>query len=404
MAFRATPGQVEALNALNAWHRGHKQFFYLAGYAGTGKSTLMTSERVVDMLGGNVVYAAPTHKAAEVLREKLRKKNIVAQVDTLHRLVYRPPVEMLKCEDCPAQARPGHDLSGGTDDCRHPRIAHVPLFRDAKVYKHSHPLHNAEYVVVDEVSMMRRDIMDELLALPVRVIGVGDPFQLPPVEGSAFISRYAADAELNEVTRTALDDPILNLAMRIRTEELTDVPPEDPARTPIAELVVEHPDDIMFITGTNASRHFINVDQRRQRFGYGPSDLPRAGEPIVAKFNYPQYGVTNGAPIFTLEEDARPCRDDSRFILVKVNGARRLAWRMGFTEPDSIARWRGMKPKDRQEAMQLHFAYALTAHASQGSEWPIVVVTKPLRSGSPLDQARWLYTAVTRAQKKLIVP
>jgi ATP-dependent exoDNAse (exonuclease V) alpha subunit len=45
------------------------------------------------------------------------------------------------------------------------------------------------------------------------------------------------------------------------------------------------------------------------------------------------------------------------------------------------------------------YAYAITAHKAQGSEWEDVLVLEE----NPQDYARWMYTAVTRAKSRLIV-
>lgn len=53
-------------------------------------------------------------------------------------------------------------------------------------------------------------------------------------------------------------------------------------------------------------------------------------------------------------------------------------------------------------ALQIKFSYAMTCHKSQGGQWKTVFIEQPyLPEGKSLAYFRWLYTAVTRAQKKL---
>jgi len=53
-------------------------------------------------------------------------------------------------------------------------------------------------------------------------------------------------------------------------------------------------------------------------------------------------------------------------------------------------------------ALNVKFSYSLTCHKAQGGQWPIVFIEKPyLKDGVDMDYLRWLYTAVTRAEKKL---
>jgi len=53
-------------------------------------------------------------------------------------------------------------------------------------------------------------------------------------------------------------------------------------------------------------------------------------------------------------------------------------------------------------ALQIKFSYAVTCHKAQGGQWKNVIVEQPyLKEGMDLAYYRWLYTAITRAQKKL---
>lgn len=53
-------------------------------------------------------------------------------------------------------------------------------------------------------------------------------------------------------------------------------------------------------------------------------------------------------------------------------------------------------------ALQVKFSYAITCHKSQGGQWNTVFVEQPyLPNGINREYLRWLYTAVTRARRKL---
>jgi len=56
-------------------------------------------------------------------------------------------------------------------------------------------------------------------------------------------------------------------------------------------------------------------------------------------------------------------------------------------------------------ALQLKFAYAVTAHKSQGGQWKNVIVDQGYITEEMIDQqyARWLYTAITRASERLFL-
>jgi exodeoxyribonuclease-5 len=56
-------------------------------------------------------------------------------------------------------------------------------------------------------------------------------------------------------------------------------------------------------------------------------------------------------------------------------------------------------------ALQIKFAYAVTAHKSQGGQWPIVFLEQPyIREALPgIEDLRWLYTGITRASSRLFL-
>ncbi len=49
------------------------------------------------------------------------------------------------------------------------------------------------------------------------------------------------------------------------------------------------------------------------------------------------------------------------------------------------------------------WGYAITCHKSQGSSWPNVIVFDDGLGRTPEDRARWLYTAITRAERGLVI-
>ena len=49
------------------------------------------------------------------------------------------------------------------------------------------------------------------------------------------------------------------------------------------------------------------------------------------------------------------------------------------------------------------YAYAITCHSAQGSEWDKVLVIEESFPNIKIEHARWLYTAATRASEKLVI-
>ena len=61
-----------------------------------------------------------------------------------------------------------------------------------------------------------------------------------------------------------------------------------------------------------------------------------------------------------------------------------------------------VKENEYFNALQVKFSYAITCHKSQGGQWKTVFVEQPyLPDGIDVEYVRWLYTAITRAEEKL---
>ena len=151
---------------------------------GTGKSTLVRFIiEALDVEHSKVCYATFTGKAAQVLAKKGNKNSM-----TLHKLLY---------DSIP---RPG----GG--------FTRIP-----KKYL------DYTIVVVDEVSMAPKSIMDRLFSHNVYVICLGDPFQLTPIDKDE--DNHLLDKPhifLDEIMRQATESGIIRLTMDIREQKPID--------------------------------------------------------------------------------------------------------------------------------------------------------------------------------------
>ena len=176
--------QEEGLKIALARYKNHDKYVTIAGYAGTGKTTLVRFIiEALDVEEEKVAYATFTGKAAEVLRKKGNKNAM-----TLHRLLY---------DSIP---RPG----GG-------------FFRKPKMSL------DYDIIVVDEVSMVPKSMVDMLLAHRVFVIFLGDPGQLPMIDKTE--SHNLLDHShifLDEIVRQAAESEIIQLTTKIRNGE--DIP------------------------------------------------------------------------------------------------------------------------------------------------------------------------------------
>src|SRR5882757_1472471 len=173
-----SPQQDEALQSVSRWLKDKQgeQVFRLFGWAGTGKSTL-----AVHLAQGvkSVKYAAFTGKAALVMR-----KHGCQGASTIHSLIY--------------------SLVSEKDG--EPRFALDPEAEAA----------TADLIVIDEVSMVDENLGRDLLSFGTKVLVLGDPFQLPPVQGAGFFTAHDPDVMLTEIHRQAEDNPIIRMSMEIR--------------------------------------------------------------------------------------------------------------------------------------------------------------------------------------------
>ena len=386
-----TPKQEQGLKLCIEKYRNGARYCVISGYAGTGKSTLV--KYIIQNLPGidpekDVVYACFTGKAAQVLLKK-GNKNVL----TLHRLLY---------ESIPQP--------------------------DGTFLRKPKPSIDYKIVVVDEVSMAPKKIMELLFTHDVFVIALGDPYQLPPVDKNQDNGLLQLrDIFLDEIMRQALDSEIIRLSMKVRNHESIDYyKGTDTIVMPKSDLntgVLQWADQIL--TATNATRTSINT-QMRNLLGRG--DTPENGDKLICLRNYWDDYAKNGDPLvngtigyindiystfnrtpywaggdiinvlvanFTSDSgaDFGTLQMDKKQILT---GERCLDYKKIYKLMSS---WKTM----HLVPMEFTYGYAITVHKSQGSEWDKVLV---LEENFPFDKeehSRWLYTAVTRASEKLVL-
>ena len=87
-----------------------------------------------------------------------------------------------------------------------------------------------------------------------------------------------------------------------------------------------------------------------------------------------------------------------------VDFARRMKKKGIRPKTESFIRY--MQNDKRFNALKVKFGYAITCHKAQGGEWENVFlnIEPALMNQSRENQYRWLYTAITRASKSLVIP
>jgi exodeoxyribonuclease-5 len=364
--------QELALKDVRAWYRqpDSPQVFRLFGYAGTGKTTLSREiEAIVREEGSekkkDVMYGAFTGKAALVMRQKGCKG-----ASTIHSMIYTLDEE-----------------TGG-----------VPRF----ILNEDADIKDAKLVIIDECSMVGAELAQDLLSFGIKVLVLGDPAQLPPVQDAGFFTNHAPDVMLTEVHRQARDNPIIRLSMDVREGRSLDYGDHGPCKV-IRRGTLDPQkalDAGMILVGRNQTRHTCN--RRHRELKKIESPTPTKGERLVclkndrAKYlfnggtwNVEKVRKSNGAAVrmVVAPDDAG---DISRSTEIKVHPFF-FAGREGELTWDEI-----------RDFQQFTFGYALTVHKSQGSQWDDVVLFDE-SAVFRQDSRRWLYTGITRAAKELTV-
>lgn len=367
MSIHLSEMQVKALERIKNWYehefaRG-KQFFYLGGYAGTGKTTI--EQFATEGIKGRICRAAFTGKAALRMQQVSKKP-----AQTLHSLIY--------------------SVEEGKDG--RPQFT-VDL-------KHSY-LVGAAALVLDECSMVNEPLGFDVLKFGIPVLVLGDPGQLPPIEGAGFFTKRNPDSMLTEVHRQALDNPIIRLATDIRngktvgrsSDERCEVYPLS-RDVDINRYLVEYE---QILTGTNRTRTAINKIARR-----GKGTFPEIGDKLICLRNNKVSGIFNGM-LATVSEVLES--DETRVLLNLETdlGPRNHVdiWPECFTDPDLL---KTMPYRERVEMDEFDYGYAITVHKAQGSQWnSVCILDDDFLKWKKDDRAKWLYTGVTRAAERLVL-
>lgn len=387
-----SPQQCAALDAVSEWLRSRSSpFFYLAGFAGTGKTTL--AKHLSESVGnGGTLFGAYTGKAAAVMRAKG-----CVGATTIHRLIYQTRE---KGSSKLRELRQRMEEESDPAEKERIRLQLVEELRTAK-----QPMFNlnpesevrkAGLVVIDECSMVNGRMADDLLSFGTPVLVLGDPAQLPPVGGGGFFTQRAPDYMLTEVHRQAGESGILRLATAIRQGKSIDYGDYGDAR--VIRRGETNPDEVLradqILVGKNATRRATN---KRVRDLLGrPGPLPVTGDRLVCLRNNHDLGLLNGEIWRTLDCESL----SSALVALTIENGDLIehvtAWAAPFLGEEL-----GTFDHDR-DTQEFDFGYVLTVHKSQGSQWNNVFVFDESQVFRK-DARNWLYTAVTRAAANLVV-
>ncbi len=389
--------QIHAIDSVNKWISAKKKpVFYLAGYAGTGKTEL--ARYFAEGVNGTVLFASYTGKAACVLRQRG-----CPDATTIHRLIYKPREKSR--ERLMGLERQMADLLAGSEQSsvdvavlqelideerKRLRSPHFDLNPDS-------PLRGAALLVIDEVSMVGERLAYDLLSFGVPTLVLGDPAQLPPVLDAGFFTETEPDVFLTEIHRQAADNPIVAMATAVRQGRTLEYGRYGESEV-LRRSEFDHDSitgsDVQVLVGRNETRRRANARFRAAR-GF-PDGNPVPGDRLVCLRNNHEVGLLNGA-IWSVRS---VLRDDGNTVGLDLGDDEGeglvVDAHLGPFRDEEVPYW------SRMEAEEFTWGYALTTHKAQGSQWPEVLVVDESACFRQ-DARRHLYTAITRAQEKVTV-
>lgn len=390
--------QQQALDAAGQWLAGPEQTFYLAGYAGTGKTTL--ARHLAELQNGTVLFGAFTGKAAHVLRQRG-----CPGATTIHRLIYKSHekgrLRLRELEEALVESTAEKDGVASYDLREKIRAEKEALKRPFFSLNPDSEVRNASLLVIDEVSMIDDRMGQDLLSFGTKVLVLGDPAQLPPVMGGGYFTGKSPNIMLTEIHRQAAGNPIIDMATKVRKGETLDF--GEYGESEVMDWGDIIPEDTLrfdqILVGKNRTRRGAN-NRVRELMGL-EGRLPLAGDRLVCLRNDHALGLLNGA--IWIVDDTGPATEDSIYMDLAIspeeasdgdalNVASHTAHFLGFEIPYY----------ERRKAQEFDYGYALTCHKAQGSQWDSVLVFDESRSFKGAA-AQWLYTAITRAAKRVTI-
>jgi exodeoxyribonuclease-5 len=432
LSITATKDQSKALYELEGFLQepSENRAFVLTGSAGTGKTTLMKCLKdYLENIEIPFELLAPTAKAASILK---RRTNWPAH--TLHHLIYLPE-----------QLEDGRVILNYRENETDGRTIYI--VDEASMIQ-------AENASSNEFISQRPLLIDLLNYVfsgnpENQIIFLGDTYQLNPVfekqspslSAERLNSQFGLSAiqvTLREVVRQASDSPVLRLANQIKNlkdtnRSLYSLRPErlSSESQAIAYFLtyfdIENLEEIVMICKSNEQVEDMN-HKIREGLSFGNRILA-VGDAVMLRANWMKGGIqlVNGETgvirsISTDIESRAGLKFTEAEIEFETDGEKRRIKSKIFI--DSLTNPKGQisgedlknlkgdrmrfnaqyrqsqmaKDDEYMNAMRLSYAYAITCHKAQGSEWERVIFSPKIR---PVDYEH-LYTAITRAKNEVV--
>lgn len=445
--FSPTEKQKELLLHLSSFSllENEKNIFLLKGYAGTGKTTTISAfVNSLWKVGKKAVLLAPTGRAAKVISSYAKRPAF-----TIHKRIYFPKKMPNGSVDFVLQTNKFTNTIFIVDEA-----SMIPDGRQNQQLFDSRSLLDDLIAYVDSGKNCSLIFVGDTAQLPPVKLDVS------PALDTASLARMfvkeVQEIELDEVMRQHLNSGILSNATNlrfainnenhqftfhlnfpdiIRLEDGYDI--EDALVSAYDNIGLE---DTCFIVRSNKRANLYN-QQIRIKIRGQENEISAGDYIMVVKNNYfwlddssPAGFIANGdicevLKIFSIKElygfkfaevsirmidygDMQPLEtillldtltSESPSLTHEEYNKLYEAVKEDYQEETSkFKQYQRIKKNPYFNALQVKFSYAITCHKSQGGQWETVFIEQPyLPNGVSKEYYRWLYTAITRAQKKL---
>lgn len=394
--------QEKALELVDEFMKSNRKHMVIGGIAGSGKSSIIPfilkkyndSNDWFFHETNKVECCAYTGKAVMVLK----RKGIV-DARTLHSFLYYSKITK--------------DKDTGES---------IVSYEE----KHSDYFHGTELLIVDEASMVTREMFNLINKKDFKTLYIGDHFQLPPVKDD-FNIMLNPDFKMEKILRQNEDNPIIQLAELARNGQPIPLGVYGTSRNTLKFNKEELLNYDNIVVWKNVTKDFINETIRELR-GF-PANIPQQDEKMIVKVNCPKKHLFNGQIVYTMNkpkihkmggwkvELVDELAYNDPFIMAQTDEYIKAiaSIHLSKEELDRIRitpfneKWTKKGNKfvpTAKNPYQIHldWGYAITCHQAQGSSWNnvAVILDKSMKYVTK-DYYRWLYTAITRAEESVTI-
>ena len=445
--FEPTDGQATVLRHMSAFLLSEKEHpaYVLRGYAGTGKTTLVRAlVKTLPALEMSYVLLAPTGRAAKVLGSYTHKN-----ASTIHRRIYQAVAypdgsfRMARAENKSKNTLFIVDEASMIGEQR--ELGGKSLLDDLLEYVFSGE--RCRLLLIGDTAQLPPVESSESPALDCDYLKAEFPltvasYELTEVKRQALASGILYNAtqirELLKERRATFDLPIFRL------EGFNDVQKIEPETFEelLFRVFSENADNEAVVVCKSNKRANLFNQAIRGRILNIEGELATGDRLMVVKNNY-AWAEGNPNIGFIANGDMAELRKIKRFE--EMYGFRFADVELSFTDypdapnveakilldtlysnsasltedenrrlfqaveedyldiPNRRERYKEMRKNPWFNALQVKFAYALTCHKTQGGQWNTVFIDSSLNQKETLevDDLRWIYTALTRAQQRV---